>query len=565
MRTWSTCLALALFLSSILTAAPVSAAEEFKAEGKWKLIFLVQDLDLLILDVAADGDAFKATVVDSFPQIGKVEMKHFTSKSGVVTLAFQSAVDEIRFKGTPVTEGDDAGAVLGVVWLRGNPLPARLEKTEVDKVDPPKASPVQQKLFGAMQTKDPHEKVKKLEELIQESPGAAAFQAYTALFQSAEAGGLSEDDVRKHVDACLKSAAPYGPEWIAECRIAALRAFQGKQAYASLGVEMAEQARKELAKDASLDQQAAVMQSLAAAARLAGKDGLADNAEAELAVIDGKLDEEYHAKVPPFQPDTFAGRDNPEHDRVVLFELFTGAQCPPCVAADVAFDALHSTYQPTELITLQYHLHIPGPDPLTNPDAVSRSEYYGLRGTPSTYFNGVTAAGGGGGMPQSKAKYDQFRQEIDKQLAGPKSGKIELKVARSRNKILVTATAEAGAKDDAKEKEEPKLRLRVALTEESIRYVGGNRLRFHHHVVRGFPGGVAGQELENGAGKVDLKIDLDEVRQGLSDYLGAFAKGSAFPSVPKIDFKGLAVVVFVQDDADKSVLHVAQASVPDAE
>ncbi len=71
-------------------------------------------------------------------------------------------------------------------------------------------------------------------------------------------------------------------------------------------------------------------------------------------------------------------------------ELFTGAQCPPCVAADVAFDALLQTYKPTEFIGLQYHLHIPGPDPLTNNDSEERQKYYGsaIRGTPSTFFNG---------------------------------------------------------------------------------------------------------------------------------------------------------------------------------
>ena len=51
----------------------------------------------------------------------------------------------------------------------------------------------------------------------------------------------------------------------------------------------------------------------------------------------------------------------------VLVELFTGAECPPCVAADLAFDALGKTYKPTDVVLLEYHLHIPGPDALTNP------------------------------------------------------------------------------------------------------------------------------------------------------------------------------------------------------
>ena len=106
---------------------------------------------------------------------------------------------------------------------------------------------------------------------------------------------------------------------------------------------------------------------LARSARLAGKDDVAAAAESRAKEIDAKLDAEYHEKVPPFKPATFAGRKNAKGDRAVVMEIFTGAQCPPCVAADVGFDALLTTYKPTEFIGLQYHLHIPGPDPLDQP------------------------------------------------------------------------------------------------------------------------------------------------------------------------------------------------------
>ena len=65
-------------------------------------------------------------------------------------------------------------------------------------------------------------------------------------------------------------------------------------------------------------------------------------------------------------------------NKVAVLELFTGAQCPPCVAADVAFDALEKSYKHTDLILLQYHMHIPGPDPLTNPDTMLEIETAGV-------------------------------------------------------------------------------------------------------------------------------------------------------------------------------------------
>src|SRR5262249_40197176 len=76
---------------------------------------------------------------------------------------------------------------------------------------------------------------------------------------------------------------------------------------------------------------------LARSARLAGKAEIAAEAESRARRIDAQLDAEYHEKVPPFKPEPFAGRAGGKGDRTVLMEIFTGAECPPCVAADVAF------------------------------------------------------------------------------------------------------------------------------------------------------------------------------------------------------------------------------------
>ena len=125
-------------------------------------------------------------------------------------------------------------------------------------------------------------------------------------------------------------------------------------------------------------------------------------------------------------------------------ELFTGAQCPPCVAADVGFDALLKTYKPVDFIGLQYHLHIPGPDPLTNSDSMARQKYYGseVRGTPSTFFNGRSEAGGGGPMGNSQGKYAEYREIIDKSLESPKGAKIDLSATRAGDQIKIVASAE---------------------------------------------------------------------------------------------------------------------------
>src|SRR5207302_5612983 len=134
-----------------------------------------------------------------------------------------------------------------------------------------------------------------------------------------------------------------------------------------------------------------------------GKTEQAKAVATEVAKLEEILDAEYLKAVPPFKPTAYAGRKDKEANKVAVMELFTGAQCPPCVAADVGFDALLKAFRPAELIGLQYHLHIPGPDPLTNADSIARQQYYGeeVRGTPSTFFNGKSESGGGGPMAGS--------------------------------------------------------------------------------------------------------------------------------------------------------------------
>src|SRR5205823_12071608 len=131
-----------------------------------------------------------------------------------------------------------------------------------------------------------------------------------------------------------------------------------------------------------------------------------------------------------FAPAKFEGRKG---SKVVLVELFTGAQCPPCVAADLAFEGLSKTYKPSEVVLLQYHLHIPGPDALTNEDTVARQRFYGkeVRGTPSIFFNGQSKAGGGGGKGQAEGKYNQYRDIINPLLDEATKAKLSLEVKRT--------------------------------------------------------------------------------------------------------------------------------------
>ncbi|MFT3883843.1 MAG: hypothetical protein QM703_29955 [Gemmatales bacterium] len=271
-----------------------------------------------------------------------------------------------------------------------------------------------------------------------------------------------------------------------------------------------------------------------------------------------ELDSEYLSTVPPFKPAKFTGRKESEANQVAVLELFTGAQCPPCVAADVAFDALEKAYDHKDVVLLQYHMHIPGPDPLTNPSSLARWDYYrkhfpnDMRGTPSTLFNGKPNAGGGGGMANAESKFQQFTKLINPILEKTTPVKITGSAGRSGDKIdirLEVYGAEA----------EEQLKLRLFLVEETIKYVGGNRLRFHHQVVRAMPGGPEGVVINNKTFKHQVNVDVGSIRGELTKYLDGFAANRSFPNPARpLDLKNLRVIAIVQNDKTAEIVQAAQ-------
>src|SRR5262245_23653091 len=115
-------------------------------------------------------------------------------------------------------------------------------------------------------------------------------------------------------------------------------------------------------------------------------------------------------------------------DRVVLAEVFTGSGCPPCVAADLAFDAVLDRYERRDVAVLMYHLHIPRPDPMANAATQNRATFYGVRGVPSYMIDGQ-AGSGGGSREATEAIYNRFNPGIEKRLQVPGQAEIKLETA----------------------------------------------------------------------------------------------------------------------------------------
>lgn len=271
-----------------------------------------------------------------------------------------------------------------------------------------------------------------------------------------------------------------------------------------------------------------------------------------------KRDYTEYAKTLPFKPEPFAGR-KAKSDRAILVEVFTGAECPPCAAVDLAFDGLMKSFKPTDVVLLQYHVHVPGPDPLTSPDSMMRAEeFYRIESAPNVFIGGKPGAPGGGPASAAEKKYAAFRTQIEEGLEKPAGVKLGLTLGKGEKGGF---TAKAAVTD--LEMPGEKIMLRFALAEERIRYTGGNGIRYHHLVVRSMPGGPKGFPLTKKTTDQTVTFDPDELRKLQVKYLDDFAKNEApFPRTDRpLAMKNLKLIAFVQNDATKEVLHAIQVDV----
>ncbi|MGL6096451.1 MAG: hypothetical protein ACRC7O_11720, partial [Fimbriiglobus sp.] len=259
-----------------------------------------------------------------------------------------------------------------------------------------------------------------------------------------------------------------------------------------------------------------------------------------------------------FAPDEFPGR-KAKSDRVVLVEIFTGAECPPCAAVDLATDALLKTYKRTEVMTLQYHFHVPQPDPLTAPDGMERAAFYAdkITGAPVLFLNGTPGPEGGGPAAAAKDKYSEYRKLIDPLLENPAKAKLTVAVTKTDTGYSAKATVA-----DVESPGE-KVSLRFVLAEERVRFAGGNGIRYHHHVVRAMPGGAKGVPVTKRTAEHVVTFDPAAIREKLAGYLTEYAQTEGqFPRPERpLGLKGLKIVAFLQDDATGEVLQTTVVDV----
>ncbi|HXG09447.1 MAG TPA: hypothetical protein VNK04_06630 [Gemmataceae bacterium] len=552
-------LAATLALAGLMAWLPgIVKAADAPLAGTWKIIVLAggQEITVWLVQIEDKGGKPQAAVLASLPNFKGTTVEDFRIEDKSIRLALKA--NDIPFAIVAYGKDDKAPkSLLGSVEVRGQREFIRLERTEAKELDPQKAvvtGPSQGELQKAFQIRDDKERGTALKALVQKYPdqpvGYVAAQQVAALAARANA----EADARAYAEQALRIAALYGPEAKREAALQLARALAPSDKLAALQLDYARQAAQLLRDDDSAGVRLAVLKTLAAALRKTGKGDEVKPLEERIAKLDEQLDQEFLKTAIPFKPEPYAGRKS-KGGRVAVLELFTGAQCPPCVAADVAFDALLQTYPPADVVLLQYHLHIPGPDPLTNRDTEKRSEFYGVQGTPTVFLDGKEGPPVGGGRQHAKDRYDTLRKQLDERLeAAPQAG-LRLTADRKGDKIDIQAEVA-----DLK-KTGDHIRLRFVLIEDVVRYPGRNGQRLHHHVVRAFPGGVDGIPLKEQSGKHHVSISVAEVRKALSDYLADYAKNQGFLDDERpLELKHLKVAALVQDNASKEILQAAQVA-----
>jgi len=263
------------------------------------------------------------------------------------------------------------------------------------------------------------------------------------------------------------------------------------------------------------------------------------------AAVEAKL------KALPFEPAPFKA-PGAWKGKAVLAELFTGSECPPCVGADIAFDALIETVPSNYLAVLVYHLPIPRPDPMMNPASGSRALAYDVNSTPTVLIDGASKTVGGGGRGAAEGRYKQYLAAIEPLLALTPAVSLKAQASLAGDKVQVAYDLD---------KVIPGAEYILVLVQAEQEHKGGNGVVFHKMLVRDLT------VLDPAAART-AAFDLPASERTADAYLTEFER--TYAAIPNFQWpvrrnaiarQGLRVVLFVQEKASGKVLNAVVANV----
>ena len=397
---------LLMALAAIVLCVPAAFAADALPEGNWRFSqnLGATESPLALVKVEKKDDKLSLSVLEA---VNKAGVKTSDLKVDGKTVTFNVEIGGGKYTFEGMIDAKDAKVVRGSFGDGTRLFRGSLNAQEGEKIEPATAPKLPDEMaqarrlnvtasqlgFKARQSKDANDKAELLakakeaqKEADEKSPGLYrevvtkhadspfAVDAANNLLRIAGKIKPKAEDVATWVKIVQADAAKYGPKIERETTLQVGETLVGQKDVAASALPLAEKVAASVKDTDPLASQSRALKLLATAEKAAGKTNAAT--ETRLAKVEKALDDEYVKKVPPFKPEKFAGRKDKEANRVAVMELFTGATCPPCVAADAAFDALEMAYEPKDLVLIQYHMHIPGPDTLTNPATIARWEYY---------------------------------------------------------------------------------------------------------------------------------------------------------------------------------------------
>lgn len=538
-----------LFTALLLFSSYSPARAADSAAGNWKGNFTVDTergevtLNVLFMFSETDGK-WVADFLDASPRFSKDDpIVELAVKEDIVRLGMKLGATNWTFEGRLQPGGK---AIKGSFDLGDTVVLMDLVPTQLKSL-----------------TKDRFAVAK---EMLDAAPSAGEFfkSLYPVIGQAA-AKKMKPEEVRAYADKATKMAEPYGPRWQRTVAFRLADLLAGQEPFVTIAVEQARQGERLLTRNDDISTQLQTLDTLTRVLRKAKKDAEAKEVEGRIAKLEPRDYLEYTKTMPPFKPEEYKGR-KAKSERAVLVELFTGVESAESVGVELAFDSLGRTYKPTEVVLLQYHAHIPGPNPLVSKDGTLRMDFYNKRDddkvAPQLFINGKQDVSGPAPQPRmAKIRHQAYSELINELLEKPASVKLNATVNRKGDELTFRVTVADLAKPGEK------VFLRLALAEERVRFQGGNGVRYHHSVVRAMPGGPKGFPLTKATADQTVTLKLEDVRlaneKGLDEFIAVIKRQAPDFSfgIRPMDLKNLKLVAFVQNDENSEVLQVVQVDI----
>lgn len=590
----------------ILAAVSATAGQATNVSGKWEFKITMPDgqqTAFFMLELASKDGSLVGDFVGPVRPFGAAKPGHFSFDGKELKFTVAGAGAQLNFTGNWVGDHFEGAA-------SQTPVPWIAMRAEATPLSPRALIEYEQ----AMAVIDPKLKIKALERFVSENPGSEfKHGAYTALFATGLDARIGKASVLGYADKAIETDLSTDGRSSTYNRLALTlvekRLYLGEaEEYARKSVAALTDQTSAISKATSCDTLGLILlrkRNYADAeryfkmartamdpygligghlARLYEETGKLDRALDLylLAVVQGAgrefndnleslyrrthngtidgldemIDKKYSTRPREFEPGLY------RTGRVVLVETFTGAACPPCVAADTAVSAALERYNASDVVVLNYHTNIPSPDPMTNGDTEHRLKYYEVDSVPSIFVDGSATFSLGGPLGDGAKSFSLLTQIVERRLSVKPAINIALK-----GKLVNSVVSVKG--EVLKLGETNGLKLRLALIEGTLHYSGENGIHFHHCVVRSLIDYAdrLSSDKSGANASIEQLIDLNKLSTSLKEYLDSYeSKNSSGKTIHfsekkyRINREDLAVIAFVQNENTKEILQAQYVS-----